>query len=451
MKKAFLCFVLVLCLTLGLVVPAALSLHQARDQVAVTSATTYGDPTQAAGLTAKQSAHYDNHLRWDLTIPLDRPEDTATAFSSRQPPAEGGPMGPSIYARTPSGATFLSGGTSLESAVEANFELAPLLPLFQEIAQQAPDGQIHSETIDPRDYLDVYPLVVDITVPYAAYRSGDGSMAYLSQVWQDFFAFPIPADERWTITIRKGSQGGIQEFSLEAPATYAPNFLTAYAGERVFFTLDGNSSGACVNTPGGFGIYTLALAEQDGIPWAELDALSNVFPLPQGTVVVDLSASQDGQSLLLTTRLGDACTLRVIDPETMEVKQSFPVSDPNLSGVLLGENFLLLYGEETFHLFSLENGTCAHVFSAPMEESMVQGADYLGDNYLTAAWNGERLAMGASLTPDSSGLVLAVYEAGTLTYLGTYVTSLTEEDDNPWPPSDPVRLVNGAELTLTWE
>ena len=456
MKKAFVLFALCLVLVLGAVSIAFFHLHQDRNQVTVTAETLAGDPAQAAGLTAKQSAQYNGRLRWDLTIPLDRPQDTVSDFSSRQPPAEGIPMGPSIYMSVPGPGNSiysLSGSYSLESVTKSNPELAPLLPLFQEIAQQTPDGQTHSETITLRDYLDVYPLAVDITVSYPTCRNGNYSMGYLSKVWQDFFAFPIPADERWTISIQKDNQGDIRELTLEKDslyATYSPNLFTVYLGGRLFFTLDGNSSGACVNTPGGFGLYSPALVWQDGNPYLELDVLSNVFPLPQGTVVLDLSASRDGQNLLLTTRLGETCTLEVIDPETMAVKQSLTIPDRDLTRSIVEEDFLLFWSDAQLHLYSLGNGIYTYVFSAPMEESLI-----LGEDYLAAAWNGEKLALAAPADPTTyaPGLTLAVYTQGTLVYRGIYKTSLTDnarEDPDSPRPTGTVRMVNGAELALAW-
>ena len=445
MKKTFALFTLCLVLILGIVAVAAFTLHHDRDQVSVTAETLAGDPAQAAGLTAKQSAQYDGRLYWNLTIPLDRPEDTETVFSSHQSLNQGRPGTPSIYLSVPTDGTYLLYSPyDLEAVANCNPGMPSILPLLQEVVDRTPDGQQHAETLVLADYMDVYPLNVEVTAPYTTSRSGDYD---LSPVWQAFFSFPIPEEETWTITARKDSQGNLLELSMACSApSYSPNVLTAYTGDRLFFTLDGNSSGACVNTPGGFGIYSPALVWQDGDPYLELDVLSNVFPLPQGTQVLNLSPSRDGKDLLLTTRLGEVCTLRVIDPETMAVEQSLTIPDENLTGSLLEETCLLLWSDTQLHLYTQEAGAWTYRFSSPMNGFLLQGADQL-----TAAWNGERLALGTPLSSNSPGLVLAVYEAGTLTYLGTYATSRTEEDATPWPPSDPVCLVNGAELALAWE
>ena len=167
-------------------------------------------------------------------------------------------------------------------------------------------------------------------------------------------------------------------------------------------------------------------------------------------MVLDLSASRDGQNLLLTTRLGDVCTLRVIDPETMAVKQSLTIPDRDLTGSIVEEDFLLFWSDAQLHLYSLGNGIYTYAFSAPMEESLI-----LGEDYLAAAWNGEKLALAAPADPTTyaPGLTLAVYTQGTLVYRGIYKTSLTDnarEDPDSPRPTGTVRMVNGAELALAW-
>ena len=483
MKKAFLCFALVLCLTLGLVVPAALSLHQARDQVTVTSATTYGDHAQAAGLTAKQSAQYNDHLRWDLTIPLDRPEDTATEFSYHQTLIGEPQPSHDLYMYVPNGTRFFHGSSTLEDAVEGSPEQKPLLPMFQDVASRTPNGKRYSETVTLKDYVDCYPLAVDLGgLPYGVLHSGEGSAKdpfwddfAISQAFQDFFSFPVPEDEAWTVTIEKDDQGNLLELSTECPyPVFSPNVISTFGEDSLFFTFDQYSAANFEHTPGGFGLYRLGLVREGASVFLDLDSLANIHPLPENAVVLDLTDSCDGQTLLLTYCLGKDYTCEVLDPETMTVLQSFPVpADPpspvmvhtedtqgneisyeethwDLNGSLPGENFLVLYGDARFHLFSLENGTYTYEFSAPMEEHML----YYPYELLSGAWNGETLAL-ASVSESTTGLSLSMFEAGELVYQGIYETSLNDapvDQENPDNSYyfDPVHLLSGSKLTLTW-
>lgn len=454
MKKTFAIFALCLLVLLGGVIAAVTTLHQDRDDVTVTATTFAGDPAAAEGFTARQSAHLQNKLYWDLTIPLAHPENTETVFSRQNNLSYGGEgalVNCAVYISTPSSSKWLANEKiyDLKEAFLTDPNLAvyrDFLPMVKETQEETPNSKRHSKTFLLKDHLEVYPMAVEAHAPYTA---GPRSMSELGDAWEDFFAFPVPEEEAWTITIEKGTDGAILAFDLtcDSPA-YSPNVLTAYAGDRLFFTLAGNSSGACVNTPGGFGIYAPAVVWEDGNPCHQMDSLSNVFPLPQETEVLDLAAAADGENLLLTYRQEEVCTFTVIDPETMTAKDSFSVPGESPDRVFWGEGFLLFCGEETFHLYLPQGETYTHVFSAPMQTHIRNAESYL----LQALWNGERLAIA---TADGynrlPGLTLSVFEDGTLVYQGVYETSLNEGKQEGSYPDDYVYLLNGAELELGWE
>lgn len=436
MKKAFAVFAVCLLLAAGAGLFGMNLLHEDRDQVEVTAATLSGDPAAAEGLVATQAAHLNDQLRWDLTIPLDRPEEsTAETTKTWTTGQTDSPGAVSIYANVPSSQSYLMSAPSPQLP-DLGAAWQTVQPLLQAIADRTEAGQTHTETLRLADHCTVYPFSVELRLPYTADLTED-----LDRTWQDFFAFPVPADETWTVTVQKSTQGNLQKIDMEVPATYAPNFLSAYARDRVFFTLDGSSSGACVNAPGGFGLYALGqTVDADGQVWAEADALFNVFPLSQGTEVVDLSATPDGQYLLLTTCQGQTCTLRLLHPETMEVLQTLPVPENTVSAVRVEETCLLLWNEDRFHLYSLAEGRCTYAFSAPMEPDLLRGIDYLA-----AAWNGETLALSTVSDPETftPGLTVTLYRAGEQVYQGQYTTSLTDETAT-------IRLLPGHELALTW-
>ena len=80
MKQAIAAFLLCLSLVLGGV---ALAAHTLQEDAAVTAISRQGDPAAAQGLVATQSCQYAQTLLWDLTIPLDRPAQSTTAFSAQ--------------------------------------------------------------------------------------------------------------------------------------------------------------------------------------------------------------------------------------------------------------------------------------------------------------------------------------------------------------------------------
>ena len=83
MKQAIAAFLLCLSLVLGGVALAAHTLQEDAGQIAVTAISRQGDPAAAQGLVATQSCQYAQTLLWDLTIPLDRPAQSTTAFSAQ--------------------------------------------------------------------------------------------------------------------------------------------------------------------------------------------------------------------------------------------------------------------------------------------------------------------------------------------------------------------------------
>ena len=453
MKKTFAIFALCLLVLLGGVIAAVTHLHDDRDDMTVHFAALQGDPAAAEGFTATQSLHYENYLRWDLTIPLDQPENTEIAFSRQKDLYYGGEgtfVNCAVYINIPDGDSYQLNEKiyDLEELFLTDPNLAvyrDFLPMVKEVLAETPNNQRHSKTFLLKDWLEVYPLAVEA---YAPYMAGPASMSELGDAWEDFFSFPIPEEEAWTITMEKGSDGAILAFQLfcETPA-YSPNALWAYAGDRLFFTLDGNSSGACANAPGGFGLYAPEVVWEDGAPWQQLDQLSNVYPLPQGTEVLDLKASSDESRLLLTIQQGDGAIFQVIDPETMELLHTFPIPQEVPERVFWGENFLLFLGPETLHLYEPDGETYTHVFSAPMEDHIRNAEDYL----LRAVWNGERLAVATAgdYQRQLPGLTLSVFADGALAFQGFYEPD-PNENIRQGGSYRYVELLPGAELELTW-
>ena len=122
--------------------------------------------------------------------------------------------------------------------------------------------------------------------------------------------------------------------------------------------------------------------------------------------------------------------------------------------ILIGENFTVLYGDDTLYLYTLENGTYTYAFSAPMQTHLRSGYSY---DHLYGAWNGTQLALGS--VSGLQALALSVYEGGQLQYHGVYKTSLGDvastasqpEEDEFSMESDSLALFPEQALTLVWE
>ena len=506
MKKTFVIFILCLALALGTAAAAFLTFHEGRDQVTVTADVQTGDPKADKGLVATQSAHYGGQLLWNMTISLDKPEDTSTEYSvvENLPNSLDNLDQLSIQAGSPYIFHRRLGpeGVSLNDYFKDDGLLGDLYLAYVDFLGRVPNGETRTETIRMADYIDTYPFSLavvrtDLVAPSTILSE---SYDYLDLTFQSFFSFPVPPKNEVDITIAKDAEGNLQDFTEENQVYSNIDLISAYDGSTLFFSFGPGTDGqlSFENTPGGFGIYRMAApyntenADKIVIDF-QPDTLENAHPLPEGSVVLDLNLTPDNSTLLVTYGLEGITTLLVLDAETMTETQSLPVptefpmsatvytkdaaGDPGsylvydweLRGFddgssLVGEDFILLFGDENFYFYTLEEGAYQFRFSAPIENHMA----YAVSVPTAAAWDGDRLAIGTvdeyRDDKDPTGLELSVYDkTGQLRYSAEYETSLNElaselaeyEDDkldtsDIAPYFGYIQLLPGHELTLSW-
>lgn len=87
------------------------------------------------------------------------------------------------------------------------------------MASRTPAGGSHTETVDPSQYLEAYPLQVDLDLAdvtplpqsYADLGAADPAAQARNQAaqtaFQAFFSFPFAPDTRWEVTVTKGDSG----------------------------------------------------------------------------------------------------------------------------------------------------------------------------------------------------------------------------------------------------
>ncbi len=259
----------------------------------------------------------------------------------------------------------------------------------------------------------------------------------------------------WEFTAQSDSTG--MDFYVKSIKTEDAIFFSFQPGAWPFPSFE--------NVPGGYGLYRV---DSQGDP----NTLACVYPLPQGTFVLDVALTPDGSRLLLTTGNAEGYTCTVLDPDTMEELQTFPIPmDPpvitttytldkegnrssypyyafDISGSVVNQDTFLLLGHDTIHLYLWKDGTYVHQFSNSTEDFYLQD---LCPGY-ESLWNGEKLAI--AHTYGEPGLSLWILDdQGNLLYRGTYTTSLEEdvqedpEDLEYWKHT--LYLAERAELTLS--
>ena len=484
MKKAFLVFSLCLVLALAGLAAVVVSLHNSRDDVEVTLTTRTGDPVQAQRLTARQTVRHSEHLFWNLAIPLDAPEGTQTTFSFHPRPMEW-----VSYQETPlnlytsdSSVHYIDGTYTVPTAelLSGDPALSQLLPLLEELAAQTEPGGIRSETIRPADYLDTCPLSVYAVLPNTALRYDETTTDHydqnhlLPQFFQKAFPLTFMPEEEWTVQVKKRTTGYIEEVSYSSNGiTNQIDLLTDYNEEALYLALGQNTwpQPDFSHFPQGNGVYRMDIVREKDMDYMEAQSLTNIFPIPDEAMVLDLTL--DGKDTLLVTwyDVGEYfCT--ILDTKTLKPRETFPVfreerkeaevytSDSlgrelsyqtwayeNLQAIP-GEDFLLFLGDQQFWLFLPSENGWQEQFSAPLHENLW----YASDLRMDAAWNGEKLAMG-SADGWVSGLDLWVYDGtGILLFQGHYDTSLTDGPNTEgYNHRSDVFPMEGKELTLGWE
>jgi len=487
MKKAFLVFSLCLVLALAGLTAAAVTLHDSRDDVEVTLTTLAGDPVQAQGLTAWQQARFSDSLLWDLTIPAHDPVLAKTDCSYYARGLEW-----MAYEETPlslytseASHHYIEGThtTPTEELLRGDPALSQLAPLLEEMAARTEPGGITMETIHPGDYLDTVPYSVYASLPNNVLRYDENSLDHhdiesvIPRFFQEAFPLDFAPEEVWTVTVKKRTTGYIEEasYSSNGPTTQV-DLITDYNDQALYLALGQNTwpQPDYDKFPQGNGVYRMDIVQEKDMDYMEAQTLTNIFPIPDEAMVLDLTL--DGAGSLLVTWYNDGdylCT--ILDTETLKPRETFPIFHQpwkvsevivcdNYSGqeysyetrsyvelrAIPKEDYILFLGETQFWLFLSTGEGWKEQFHARLGN--FQALWSYSDLRVDIAWNGEKLAL-ACADPWTTGLTLWVYDGtGELLFNGTYETSLTDiPDTEGYRHSGSVQLMEGKELRLGWE
>ena len=395
MKQAIAAFLLCLSLVLGGVALAAHTLQEDAGQVAVTAISRQGDPAAAQGLVATQSCQYAQTLLWDLTIPLDRPAQSTTAFSAQRdvPAAANDDAG--VYLRFPHQDATLSAepGYFLD-----NLPTSPALgPLYEQVARRTPPGQTRTEILNPSTQTgSTLPDFQQVPGGYGLYRlrflTGEGGRV---QIDPDSLEMVYPLDPR-----------AVSVLSLTLSPQEDTLFLvTIQEGQTRCLVLD-----------------------------TETMDLRTAFSIPAGKPTQHLEASVSAEDEVLSRTQYD------------------------VTQVLPGENCLLALGQETFHFFSqTPEGHYQYRWSGRLPDGLLSfpvcnaRAAWNGEKLALGIYDGETLTTGLSLWIYD--------REGTILYQGDYATSLEQvygwhaADADTLTTGSPVQVVERKDraLTLSWK
>ena len=344
------------------------------------------------------------------------------------------------------------------------------------------------------DYLDYYPLSVEINFPNK--YSLDSSLGYhetdsynLVSALSDFFRIPVLKNHLVTISATINENGNVFQSGSESVASSEENSIydefSIYGSSVItedkclIYFSNKTYMGKTVDTseiPGGYGIYCLPYSYTDDGRKVTFDysALSNVFPVKNNFEITELKLSKNEKYVYMITKEDKDSYLTVIDTETYEVMQKIKVSTHDNQSAGFGhieEDFAVInlyheHLESRFNLYTIDdNGLFIKKFTAlthledktdASEDIRYPGSDIYERTNIDVEWDGENLYVTNGFD-ESYGMIgdrragfgLSVYNKEGLQFFGNYYTSLSTGYDGTYGSSYYVMLSSNDLIDIT--
>ena len=464
MRKATIAMLLLLVISIGGVCVAAAGVHGPHDQVVLKEKTVYGNREYAEGLDIQIQASYASHLFWDTTYSTgtESQAETDFLFSARK-----------IHDEVSTGYQGIMLDNQIGYFYEPSEEEAHgVARAYRELAEKVPAGQERETTIYLKDYIDTYPMTVDVDLPGIGmgldwnFQMNTPAEEHdnLNEIekdiirLQEYFAIPVLDEETYSLSVGKDENGNVTHMSggTGDGDSFWIQVINAIADDACYFTFDTHTTeGNVVDTsmlPDGYGLFCVTFNgdydENDPMVLEEMDfgEPEMVYAIDPNAYIQGLYLNEDQSQLYLLTEEDHKLYLTVIDRDTMDTLQKMQIHDWEeehgyVHEVHMKEDFWVLWLSEgrLALLGKAENGTFNLVFCELYNHG--EAGDYSMSVYAAVDWNGERLAVVDQNFPEytfdthyksrskSCGFWLLVYDdEGTMVYAGEYYSSLTPQD-----------------------
>ena len=333
MRKSLIVLAVLVVLAVGFFAAAVPSVNRQETGVEITEERYYGDPASAEGLELGIKTTMDGYLHWDTAVELG-PEitwDTDFRFTASRT-GEYSEPDPYFYLYTngSGGSTSTSYGSDLNLADTGD----SLDRILQDVATRAPAGaEDYTETVRLSDYLAYYPIGVDYYY--------DGSEAYWwpgeDGIWPGaaaFFHLPVD-DDTIVATISKAENGNVYSAGWEQLETPSLDSAAACIDGGVYLAVWGGSDN------NGMALPLREGAAEAGVYWVPIhdagrDEYGNhlirvdeenvrLVWQPEDGICVGLWPLDGGEQLLAEVNRENGEEMVVLEAETMEVVQTFPL------------------------------------------------------------------------------------------------------------------------------
>ncbi|MBQ7016473.1 MAG: hypothetical protein IJN10_05920 [Firmicutes bacterium] len=464
MKKSLIILLVLLIAAVAGAGWAAADVNKAKDQIEIEEVILVGDRSMAEGLTVRARNTYDHHLFWDTVYTMEKDSakaETEFRFSAMRENEVWFSEDEGVHLDSYYVFGFEPGRDDEETAYG-------LGKAYQELYDTLEPGEEARRVINVRDYLEYYPLHVELDAPGAGFYYMDDEEAYqvldaefetkgsaveAAMFLWNYFRIPVLENEQLEIEVGKSAVSNVTRLGGGNVASttaigqgnagehYAFSTVSAMTDSVCYFTFDTHSSeGQIVDTSelaDGYGIYMLPFHEADQNDGGyEIENFANMYPLDPSIQVIDLSVSADGKDLLLHAVEEGQYVITVIDTETRKLRQRLVICDWPEDGygwwLYEYENFLAAaVPQDRLMVVSRDEDGMYHLdLLVPVDHD--EEDDYsMYLNYNEAmAFDGEKLAVCRTMGGGScTDFYVAVYDASGLIYYGEYYNSLSAEND----------------------
>lgn len=461
MKKRFLVFVPLVCLSLCALIALPIWVGKGGEQVEITQTTLEGDPAYAQGLNVTCCTALGNHLFWATTFSAQNPAGARTELTTYQNERDTGVYTTQLKV-TPASCNFgistsENSNTGLLDDSWGHWNYEAFLAPIKDLAQEMEPGATRTFSVCLNDWYDTWPMTID---QYQVSVDWEGmSQEQADRQFQNFFGIPVPQNFILYYTLKMNEKGAVYDVDvsptppMEEPqeemtgdaatvqeaegAVPSEPFLESYSvrGEQGWylvlnnrFEAEGQPRTDLSHVQGGNGVFLIPAQNVGGKDTLRLGDIRTVYPFPEGECAISIDRDQAGRLLVYTEDEAGTWYLTVLEEESAQVLQRLELGQ--LGGVSIlayveGDGIRLIQAGSERLLLLVEEGEgyrLESILPVP-EDIMYQLSDWVQSN--SAAWDGERLAV---ICPQFSTyetqMLAAVWQDGKLVYLGAYQNSL---------------------------
>lgn len=461
MKKRFLVFVPLVCLSLCALIALPIWVGKGGEQVEITQTTLEGDPAYAQGLNVTCCTALGNHLFWATTFSAQNPAGARTELTTYQNERDTGGYTTQLKV-TPASCNFgistsENSNTGLLDDSWGHWNYEAFLAPIKDLAQEMEPGATRTFSVCLNDWYDTWPMTID---QYQVSVDWEGmSQEQADRQFQNFFGIPVPQNFILYYTLKMNEKGAVYDVDvsptppMEEPqeemigdaatvqeaegAVPSEPFLESYSvrGEQGWylvlnnrFEAEGQPRTDLSHVQGGNGVFLIPAQNVGGKDTLRLGDIRTVYPFPEGESAISIDQDQAGRLLVYTEDEAGTWYLTVLEEESAQVLQRLELGQ--LGGVSIlayveGDGIRLIQAGSERLLLLVEEGEgyCLESILPVPEDIMYQLSDWAQSN--SAAWDGERLAV---ICPQFSTyetqMLAAVWQDGKLVYLGSYQNSL---------------------------